>query len=81
VVKGKLGNRLRRIWIGDNLLDLITGRALAITVGRCGDEAIGIEFSKTLSDGTVEYHSVKRQTTGNVWTLFDLTGSGYEDGP
>jgi hypothetical protein len=72
---GKLGNRYEGIWIGDNLLDLITGSALAI-----GDEAVGIEFSKTLLDSTVEYHSVKRQTTGTTWSLFDLTAADKKTG-
>jgi hypothetical protein len=73
---GKLGDRYEGIWTGDSLLDLITGTAVAVSVEPFGPDAVGIEFWKTLSDGTVEYHSVKRQTTGTSWTLYDLVSKG-----
>jgi len=64
---GKLGDRYEGIWTGDNLLDLIAGTALEILPEPFGEEAIGIEFWKTLSDGRVEYHSVRRVMRGASW--------------
>lgn len=34
---------------------------------------MGIEFIKDLPDGMREFHSAKRQSTGNSWTLYELT--------
>lgn len=70
---GKLGDRYEAIWTVDNLLDLITGDAVAMTVEPFGADAIGIEFWKVLPNGIVEHHSAKRQTTGATWTLYELT--------
>ena len=70
---GKLCNGYEGIWTADNLVDLIAGGAVGMTVEPFGEEAVGIEFWKKLRDATVEYHSVKRQTTGATWTLYNLT--------
>jgi hypothetical protein len=73
---GKLGDRYEGIWTGDTLLDLVTGNATAVSVEPFGENAIGIEFWKTLPDATVEYHSVKRQKSGATWSLYDLVSTG-----
>ena len=73
---GKLGDRYEAIWTADNLLDLVTGFAVAITVEPFGKDALGIEFIKELPDGTHEHHSAKRQTTGATWTAYDLVTVG-----
>jgi hypothetical protein len=69
----KFGNRYEAIWTVDSLLDVLTGRALALTVEPLAD-GLGIEFIKELPNGR-EYHSLKRQTTSPAWTLSELTAS------
>ncbi|MEY2559124.1 MAG: hypothetical protein QOE34_2549, partial [Verrucomicrobiota bacterium] len=69
----KLGARYEGVWVADSVLDILDGAAVSITVEPFeGAEARGIEFTKELSDGSTEYHSAKRQKTGNLWSLVDL---------
>jgi hypothetical protein len=73
----KLGNRYEGIWIADSLLDVVDGVAVSITVEPFDEiESTGIEFIKELPDGSKEYHSVKRQTQRNVWSLAELAAVG-----
>lgn len=70
----KLGNFYEGIWTVDSVLDLLSGDALSLQVEPFDlSEALGIEFIKNLANGTVEYHSVKRQKIGLAWSLADLT--------
>ena len=69
----KLGNRYEGWWTVHNLLDVLAGDAVALEP-ESYEESKGIEFIKTLGDGTQEFHSVKRQRTGSGWTLSALTG-------
>jgi hypothetical protein len=72
----KLGNYYEGIWTADSLLDLIANEAIKVTLEPFDrSDAQGIEFQKFLPDGTVEYHSVKRQHIGTAWSLRALTGS------
>jgi hypothetical protein len=71
----KLGNRYEAVWTVDSLLDVLVGEAKALTVEPLTDE-LGIEFMKELNDGRCEYHSAKRQTTGQTWSLSKLTALG-----
>lgn len=78
-ISDKLGNRYEGVWTADSLLDLLAGEAVSVTVEPVGEEARGIEFIKVAADGTREFHSAKRQTTGNVWSLSDLAAGGTEE--
>jgi hypothetical protein len=69
---GKLGNRYEGWWTVHNLLDVLAGDALALQP-EAYEESRGIEFIKTLRDGSFEFHSVKRQRPGAGWTLSALT--------
>lgn len=71
----KFGNRYEALWAIDCLLAIADGRALSLTLEPVErDEARGIEFSHALDDGTVEFWSIKRQTTRAMgWTLNLLT--------
>ena len=75
----KLGNRYEGVWTVDNLLDVLTGEALSLTVEPVGKDSHGIEFIKIRADGCQEFHSAKRQTTGNLWSLYDLTEGDPHD--
>jgi hypothetical protein len=72
----KLGNRFEGVRIVGSLLDLLTGDAVALTIEPFGADALGIEFIKETTTGLKEFHSVKRQTTGATWTLYDLSTTG-----
>lgn len=71
----KWGNRYEALWTVDSVLDVLFGDAQTITVEPLTDGQ-GVEFVKERHDGSVEFHSVKRQTTGNAWTLYNLTAIG-----
>src|SRR3954469_23693200 len=69
----KLGNHYEGIWTVDNLLDLLSDDAISLQPEPFDkSEGEGLEFIKTLADGTVEYHSAKRQKIGICWSLADL---------
>jgi len=67
----KLGNRYELLWAIDQLLLIVDGAARYITLEPLDpDESRGVEFVVDRADGTVEYWSVKRQTTKAAgWTL------------
>lgn len=64
----KLGNRYEGLWTVRNLIDVLSGDAVAL-LPESYEEALGVEFVKTLPDGLEEFHSVKRQRDGAGWTL------------
>src|SRR5260370_5862236 len=69
----KLGNYYESIWTVDSLLDLLSDDAVALQPELYDEsEAEGIEFIKTLANGAIEHHSVKRQKVGIAWSLADL---------
>jgi hypothetical protein len=68
---GKLGNRYEGIWTVDAMLDVLSGDANAITVEPL-DDPLGIEFELQRTDGTKQFHSVKRQTSDTTWSLAAL---------
>ena len=73
---GKLGDRYEAVWTVDSLLDVLSGDALSIVVEPFEQaESLGIEFKKELAEGT-EFHSAKRQTTGQLWSIADLMRVG-----
>jgi hypothetical protein len=67
----KLGNRYEGLWTVHNLLDVLDGEAIALEPEPFV-ESKGIEFVKTLRDGTKEFHSAKRQRAGEGWRLAHL---------
>jgi hypothetical protein len=72
----KLGNRYELLWAFDQLLKILDGRAIDFTLEPINsEESQGIEFKVTNADGTVDYWSVKRQTTQAGWTLALLTAN------
>ena len=72
----KLGTRFEGVRVVGSLLDLLAGDALTLTIEPFGADALGIEFIRETSAGAKEFHSVKRQTTGATWTLYDLSATG-----
>lgn len=73
----KFGNRYEFLWAADQLLRILEGRAIDFTLEPINQEdSKGIEFKVTNADGTVDYWSVKRQTTQAGWTLALLTANG-----
>ena len=68
----KLGNRYESLWVVDAALDLIDGEYVDIVVAAIGDEAAGVEFFRTTSSSTHEYHSLKRQQADGNWTISRL---------
>ncbi len=71
----KLGNRYEGIWTVDSLLNVFTGEAASISIEPFGG-VLGVEFVVRSNDGAQEFHSVKRQTTRDVWSLKKLTETG-----
>ncbi|MBU0679172.1 MAG: hypothetical protein KJ626_13795, partial [Verrucomicrobia bacterium] len=67
----KLGNRYEALWAIDQILQIVDGSALRLTLEPLDpDESRGIEFKVAKADGTTEYWSVKRQTTKAAgWTI------------
>ena len=73
----KFGNRYEFLWAVDQLLRILEGKALDFTLEPISsEESKGIEFKVSNADGTVDYWSVKRQTTQAGWTLALLTATG-----
>lgn len=68
----KLGNQFEAVWTVDALLDLFLGRFNAIAVEAFGEESKGVEFHLENLDGSVQFHSVKRQKQGGDWSIADL---------
>ncbi|WP_148314482.1 ATP-binding protein [Sorangium cellulosum] len=67
----KLGNRYEALWAVDQLLRIIEGAARQMILEPLNnDESRGIEFVVTDADHTINYWSIKRQTTKAAgWTL------------
>jgi len=73
---GKLGDRYEAIWTVDSLLDVLVGEALGIVVEPFdSSESLGTEFKKELAAGA-EFHSAKRQTTSQLWSIAELMRLG-----
>lgn len=70
----KLGNRYEALWAVDQLLGIVDGAVLHLTLEPLDpDQSRGIEFIVAIADGATEYWSVKRQTTKAAgWTLARL---------
>jgi hypothetical protein len=72
----KFGNRYEGRWTVRQVLDILQGEALAITIEPIGEIGEGVEFSLERTDVT-EVHQVKRQIgTANEWELHVLNSRG-----
>ena len=67
----KLGGRYEGLWALDRLMSVVAYEARDVTLEPLDPvESKGIEFRVSHTDGTIEFWSVKRQTTGVAgWTL------------
>jgi hypothetical protein len=73
----KLGNEYERLWAVQHLLELLSGRALSVTVEPLGDDERGAEFWVRRPDGTREAHQVKRENgSKGGWSAADLLAKG-----
>jgi hypothetical protein len=75
----KFGNRYEALWAIDQLLQIVDGDALELTLEPLdADESKGVEFFVVTANDTTDYWSVKRQTAeASGWTLAHL---GRKDG-
>lgn len=73
-IADKVGNRYEAVWLIRHLVQLIDGRATAVTVETLGDEGAGFEFAVDHPTHR-EWHQCKRQTGGS-WTINRLAGEG-----
>lgn len=72
----KFGNRYEGRWTVRQVLDILQGEALAITIEPIGEIGEGVEFSLERV-GVTEVHQVKRQIgTANEWELHVLNSRG-----
>jgi hypothetical protein len=67
----KIGNRYESQWTVRNLFRVLSEEVSSIYLEPPGPEGKGIEFFVQLSDGTKEYHQVKRQRK-EPWTISSL---------
>ncbi len=68
----KLGNLFEAVWTMSAVLDVFEGASEAITVEPLDDSSLGVEFYVEGTDGSRQFHSVKRQKTGGDWSIADL---------
>jgi hypothetical protein len=68
----KLGNQFEAVWTVDAAIDVFEGRFKSITVEAFGDESLGVEFHLENDDGSLQFHSVKRQKQDGDWSIADL---------
>ena len=72
----KFGSRYEGRWTARQILEILRGSAIAITVEPVGEIGEGIEFSLERAEGT-EVHQVKRQIgAANEWQLHVLRSRG-----
>ena len=76
----KLGNHYEAVWTVSAVLDVFEGVSEAITVEPLGDSSLGVEFYVDGSDGSRQFHSVKRQKSGGDWSIADLCRPDGETG-
>jgi hypothetical protein len=74
-IADKAGNRFEARWLTRQLLGLINGKALSITVEKIGDGEEGFEFLVERPNFS-EWHQCKRQTSDTAWTIAALGREG-----
>src|SRR5258707_15655043 len=69
----KLGNRYEGLWAARNLLLVLAGEVVAVTVEAVGDDEEGVDLWVDYADGRREAHQCKRKNrTSGKWTLTEL---------
>ena len=69
----KFGNRYEGRWTVYSMLRVLSEEAVSISLEVAGTPGEGVEFALGLSDGTTEFHQVKRQNGGQgPWSLRNL---------
>ena len=73
----KLGNEFETLWTVRQLIELATGKAVAVRIEPLGDDEKGTEFWVARPDGTREAHQCKREN-GSVghWSVVALEARG-----
>jgi len=74
-IADKIGNRFEARWLTSQLLGLLSGEALSVTIERIGDDEQGFEFLVERADASV-WHQCKRQTSATSWTITALANEG-----
>ncbi len=71
----KAGNQYEADWTVHSVLDLIAGDVEEIHFEPLGPDGLGVEFYRVLSDGSREFHTVKRSapSPSNAWSPSRLT--------
>jgi hypothetical protein len=69
----KLGNRYEGLWVARNLLRVLVGEVVAVTLEAVGDDEEGVDVWVELLDGTREAHQCKRKNRNfGKWTPAEL---------
>lgn len=69
----KLGNEFERLWTIWQLIEVVAGRAVSVTIEALGDDERGTEFWVAKPDGTREGHQCKRENgSRGDWSVADL---------
>ncbi len=71
----KTADLYERAWTVQSLLDLLSGEITQLRLEEQGPDGLGVEFSRVLKSGEVEYHSVKRQAPDSAgrWSPAEIT--------
>jgi hypothetical protein len=77
-IADKTGNRFEARWLTRQMLGLLDGTAISITVEKIGDGDEGFEFL-VKRPGAVEWHQCKRQTSETSWTITALAREAIID--
>ncbi|SMP41299.1 hypothetical protein SAMN06265222_101560 [Neorhodopirellula lusitana] len=76
----KIGNHYESVWTVDALINLHRGRYCEMEIESFGEDSAGVEFQAKTESGTVEFHSLKRQTQSTEWSIAALTGPAPSTG-
>ena len=76
----KLGNRYEMLCAVQEVLDLLDGESIAVTLEAIGEEESGADLVVDRGHGGLEYHCVKRRQTEGNWTLFRLQAERSSSG-
>jgi hypothetical protein len=69
----KLGNRYEGLWVARNLLLVLAGEAVAVTIEAIGDDEEGVDLWVDYLDGRREAHQCKRKNRNiGKWTMAEL---------
>jgi hypothetical protein len=69
----KLGNEFERLWTIRQLIRVVAGNAVTVTIEALGDDERGTEFWVSRLDGSREAHQCKRENGSHgTWSISDL---------